>query len=89
MVIQRVGRKPSRCRTAPVEEGVSQHLEQVAEIVLVADPPWFREYAGKGLLHEVLRIDSRAGQRPCSAEQAIDVIAQGAGVERPVGGRPV
>src|SRR5215216_1360624 len=87
MVIERLRREPSLCRPARVEEGIAQHLEQVAEVIVVADPARLREHPRERLLHEVLGFNTRTGQRPRSPKQAIDVVAQGAWIEHPVESR--
>jgi hypothetical protein len=63
------------------EERVPQHLEQIPEIVLVADTPRLGKDQRERLLDEVLGVRPRAGERPGGAKQAIDVIAQGRGIE--------
>ena len=80
--IRRVGRPPLR-RPVLVEEHVAHRAEQVAEVVLVADHARAREHPRVGLLHEVVRGRARAGERARGAVEAIEMVAQSRGVERP------
>ena len=86
-VIQRLGSGRRAGRAARADEGVSQDLQQVAEIVVAANPARLGEHAGERLLDEILGVGTRTGQRPGGAEKPVDVVAQGVGIEEPVGGR--
>src|SRR5262249_20607362 len=48
------------CRAMARDEGVSHHSEEIAEVIVVAEPSRAGENAGVGLLHEVLGVLSRA-----------------------------
>src|ERR1019366_4985073 len=63
------------------EEGVAQHPQQVAEIVLGVQPARLAQNLRKGLLHKILGLLTRAAQRPGGPVEPVYVVAERVGVE--------
>ena len=81
VIVQRHLGRPPPVRAQAAHMGVAQHPQQVAEIVVAAQPARLRQHERIGLLHEVLRILAPAAQRPRRPEQPVHVVAQPARVE--------
>jgi hypothetical protein len=61
--------------SAPVEEQVAHHAQQVADLVSPAQEPRTGEDARERVLDQVLRVRRRARQRERGAVHAIDMVA--------------
>ena len=80
IVERHLGRPPApRAHTADI--GVAQHPQEVAEIVVAAQPPRLRQHERVGLLHQVLGILAPAAQRPGRSVQPVHVVAEPARLE--------
>ena len=81
VIVERHLGRPAPARAQAADVGVAQHPQEVAEIVVAAQPARLRQHERVGLLHEVLGVLAPAAQRPRRAEQPVHVVAQAARVE--------